>query len=162
MKPDQLETLKWILVVLIVLVVLRLLNKFGLIGTTQDDKNAEKLQESHTLGDLKDKKTLDAASKVLGKPYSKTTKEERDKLTPNKNRFGQFILDLRDANGITNDDEEKVYSVFRQLYSQYEVTLFANVFAAIEKKDLYAYLRSFLDNEELSEVYKIIKNKKPA
>lgn len=62
------------------------------------------------------------------------------------------------AKGLFNDDEEKLYSVFRMCETQYQVSLMAWYFNYIYKIDLYTYIKSFTNVAERNEIYKILKN----
>lgn len=159
LEGKQFEILKWALVIIAVFMVLRLLNKFGLLGKTDDEKNADKLATSGALNDLSESGLLKAAQTVTG---TKTpSKKQLLNLMPNKDKFGKWIIDIYGADKI-DDDEDAVFNVFKSMYSQFEISSFATTFKAVKGIDLYVYLNSFMDKSELAEIYKIIASKKPA
>lgn len=73
----------------------------------------------------------------------------------------KLINILWDATGIFNDDEEAIYGVFRSLDYKTMVSDLAEAFFKAKKKDLYGYLKNYLNTAELATVIGII-NKKPA
>ncbi len=136
----------------------KLLNKF--FGESEEEKNASKLSESNALNDTltPDSIITKAVKKKLGK--SNPSSSDIGKLIPNKANMPKWITTLWGAKGTFSDDEEKVYGVFRQMTSQFEVNFFAKLFQATKSTDLFAYLKTFMNSEELSDLYKIINGKK--
>jgi hypothetical protein len=62
---------------------------------------------------------------------------------------------LWDATGVFNDDEEAIYGVFRSLKYKSQVSYLAYWFNAIKGKDLYQFIRSYLNDSELNVVLQI-------
>lgn len=63
---------------------------------------------------------------------------------------------LASAKGTFNDDEEKIYAVFRGLKYQSQVSYLAQRFSELKQKDLYTWLRdSVLNEKELNTVLQI-------
>jgi hypothetical protein len=65
---------------------------------------------------------------------------------------------IYDAKGFFKDNENSVFDIFRNLQTQYQVSLLANSLSILKKKDLLEYLKTFMDDENLREVLDIIKN----
>lgn len=156
----QLEIFKWILMALALYMIYKLLNKFNLLGTSEDTKAATALGSSNALAEINKDNPLVKDAIVNGKTYAKMTPAERGSLAPNSSKFGGWIQDLWDASGTFNDNEDDVYNIFKLLSSQYETSLFAATFKVIKGKDLYLYLKSFMSDGELAEVYDITSHKK--
>lgn len=161
----QFEILKWGLLIIILFVLLRELNKLGLLGKTEEDKKADALGDSNALAaadvtnPIITKATITLPSGKV-KTFKDMTAAERAALTPNSKKFSEWINELWDASGTFNDNEDDVYDVFRKLYSQYETSIFAATFKVLKGKDLYTYLKSFMNNDELAQVYDITSKKK--
>jgi len=161
LEGKQFEALKWVLVLIAIYMVYKLLNKFGLLGETSEEKEARELSENSALKEFnKENKLMSAAKKTLG--TNKPSAEQLKSLMPNKANFGRFAMEIKAADGNVNDDETAVYNVFNSMYSQFEISAFATVYKVLYKMDLFTYLNSFLDEKELANVQRIIKNKKPA
>lgn len=161
----QFEILKWAVLAIILYVIFRELNKLGLLGSTEEDKKAV------ALGDMNALATADSTNPIITQATIKTntgqvktfkdmTASERAALTPNSKKFGDWITELWDAKGTFNDNEDSVYDVFRKLNSQYETSIFAATFKVLKGRDLYTYLKSFMNNDELAQVYDITNKKK--
>lgn len=73
----------------------------------------------------------------------------------------KYIKILWDATGLFNDDEEAIYGVFRDIEYKTMVSDLAEAFFKEKKKDLYGYLKNYLNSTELATVLNIV-NKKPA
>jgi hypothetical protein len=65
-----------------------------------------------------------------------------------------------DSKGIVNDNEEKLYGVFRALKYKSQISFLADVFKQQYSRDLYQFIRSFLNDSEMSTLLTIT-NKKP-
>lgn len=65
---------------------------------------------------------------------------------------------LYDGFGFWNDDEDKVYAVFRQLKAKTQVSWLADVFAQEYNADLYQFLRSRMSDSEMDIVHGIVNN----
>jgi hypothetical protein len=70
-----------------------------------------------------------------------------------------YVDDLWDATGWYNDDEEKIYGVFREMKTQSQIAALAKRFNQLKNKDLYSYLRDYLNDTELLNVKTIIDQK---
>jgi hypothetical protein len=70
-----------------------------------------------------------------------------------------YVDDLWDATGYLNDDEEKIYGVFRAMRTKSQVAALAKRFNQLKNKDLYNYLSDALNESELLKVKSIIDQK---
>ena len=70
-----------------------------------------------------------------------------------------FINKLNSAPGTFNDNEEKVYSVFRACNTKSQVSYLADKWSQGSNISLYDYLTKFLSDSELYTVKKIIDSK---
>ena len=67
---------------------------------------------------------------------------------------------INDSLGVFNDDEERIYAIFRSLNYQTQVASIVDRYRALYKTDLLTKLKSSLSDSEFNEVLKII-NQKP-
>jgi hypothetical protein len=70
-----------------------------------------------------------------------------------------YVDDLWNATGMFNDDEEAIYGVFRAMRTQSQISALAKRFNQLKNKDLYGYLKNYLNEAELLTVKKIIDQK---
>jgi hypothetical protein len=161
LEGKQFEIAKWLLLALALYLIYRFLNKLGVLGLTDDEKGAISLEDNRKVDPVTlDQKTKDVIIKTTGK--SKPTPDDIKKLVPNRGSFSKWILDIKGAKGRFNDNEDVVFNVFRLMNSQFEINMFSTTFKATTQLDLMGFLKSFLDDEDLAEINRIIKNKKPA
>lgn len=64
---------------------------------------------------------------------------------------------IDNAIGYIYDDEEAIYAVFRQAKSKADVSRLTDVFFSVTGKDLLGYLRSNLNDSEMSIILAIVK-----
>jgi len=70
-----------------------------------------------------------------------------------------YAKQINSAFGIINDDEQKIFGVFRQLRFKAQVASIVDAFYRLYKKDLLTTLKSKLSESELNEIVKIIETK---
>ena len=70
-----------------------------------------------------------------------------------------YVDTLWDATGSFNDEEEKIYGVFRAMRTKSQVAALAKSFNQLKNKDLYGYLNDALNETELLKVKSIIDQK---
>jgi hypothetical protein len=70
-----------------------------------------------------------------------------------------YVEDLWNATGIFDDDEEKIYGVFRAMRTQSQIAALAKRFNQLKTKDLYGYLKDYLNETELLTIKNIIDQK---
>lgn len=158
-EGKQFEYLKTFLLIAIILVILSLLKRFGLLkfGDSKEEKDVKALNEIKNFQPEYERVLYSAMAKKLG--VSKPTTKQVQTFIPTTNQLKTWTNNLWDAKQFFNDDESKSYGVFRSMDSQLDVWAFAKFFQAIKNKDLFGYLQSYLDDEEISMIYNIIQQK---
>jgi hypothetical protein len=73
-------------------------------------------------------------------------------------QYLKFVTELYDGKSLFGDDEEKIYGVFRQITTQWQLSLLSSLFYYFKKKDLLEYLKSFMNPSEMAVIFNIIKN----
>ena len=136
MKEENRLLAYGIALIIILFIVYKFLQKIHLIPT-EEDKKAEQLGYSNFWKPFFWK---DAASK--GKKPKILTKNSAKNLSQK----------IWDAKGLFNDDEESLYGVFRQIKTQSQISYLSDVFFQETGKDLYEFLNSFLNSDELSKL----------
>lgn len=63
---------------------------------------------------------------------------------------------IYDSKGYFNDDEDKLFGVFKSLKTKSQVSYLAEFFYKKYSKDLVAYLQTFLNDDEMARLKKII------
>jgi hypothetical protein len=167
-QGKQFEVFKWALVIAALYLIYKLLNKFGLLGETEDEKGANELISNtgiDTVGDLKDnKKQVAAIQKTTGKKLPTSADIKKIQSTPQQyRRLAELINSARGtvANGF-DDNEDLIYSSISELKSQFDFSMFSRFFLSWKHQDLFVFLKEFLNDSELARINTIIKNKKPA
>lgn len=112
--------------------------KLGFVKT-KDDKEADKLED------------LSFFNPELAKSHP-------SRVTISENRANTLAKIIYDSDGWFNDDEDNVNGAFREMGSKYNLSYVSQVFINRYNKDLHTYISKFLDSNELSDVYTIIKN----
>lgn len=72
----------------------------------------------------------------------------------------KFAKDINSAFGTINDDEEKIYGVYRQIPSKASAMKVAVYYFSYFKADLYQTLKNKLSDAELKVIIDIVKSKK--
>lgn len=99
-----------------------------------------------------------ALIKAFRKKYPKKDFNAIYQRGPSPEEYVKLSTDLGDAKGYFNDDEEKLYSVFRRIQTQYQLSLLSMIFAHTYKKDLLEYLKSFTSDDEMQKILTMVKN----
>lgn len=73
-------------------------------------------------------------------------------------KFLELAKDILDAKGYFNDDEDKLYNVFKTIQTQFQLSLLSRVFSTYYKKDLLEYLKSILNADEIAPILNQVKN----
>ena len=92
---------------------------------------------------------------------TKYPKKKWDTLKQSKwtfSKYKEYTDQLYNAKGIFKDDENSVLDIFRNLQTQFQVSELARYFSYFYKKDMLAYLKTFMNDDNLKEVLEIIKN----
>lgn len=162
----------------------KLLETFGIIKTAQETQQQQQAQTLETTSEetptkvdtskplLSLKPKYDTLlivqyAKNLGLPNNTNTyinlrKQfmplDKTKPTEWPTQLKKVANDIINAKGFFNDDENKLYNAFNQIKNQAQMSYVAYIFEQ-NKKDLVTFLKSFLNDEELAKVYRIISNK---
>jgi hypothetical protein len=126
-------------------IVYKIAQKLGIIPSKESTEEAQNLQalESSSVWDYnKFLSNLPAGAKLLTQAGA-----------------AAYVEDLWDATGYFNDDEEKIYGVFRAMKTQSQIAALAKRFNQLKTQDLYSYLSNYLNSEELLKVKGIIDQK---
>lgn len=75
-----------------------------------------------------------------------------------RDQYKAFSRDLLSAKDLINDDEQKIYSVFKNIQTQFQLSLLSRVFNFYWKKDLLEHLKSTLNADELAPILQQVKN----
>ena len=120
----------------------KILQKFGIFKTA-DEKN-----EAKALENLESSNYWEYNKFLLSVPAGAAL------LT--QGGAAAYAADIYDAKGIFNDDEDKVYSVFRAMKTQSQVAALAKRFNQIYSKDLYNYIKGFFNEDEMLVLKKLL------
>jgi hypothetical protein len=99
-----------------------------------------------------------ALKEAWTKKYPKKVWEGTKQLKFDATAYKKFADTLYNAKGIFKDDENSVLDIFRNLQTQFQVSQLAVFFSFFYKKDMLAYMKTFMDDDNLKEVLEIIKN----
>lgn len=124
----------------------KLAQKFGLIKTASERQDQNLIKSGENVNDANN--IWSPTAKIPKGAY--LLKMETGKLLSKK---------LWDAHSWYNDNEEAIYSVFRALKSQSQVSSLASWFSAFYKEDLYFWLKGILSESEFVTVLKIVNSK---
>jgi hypothetical protein len=72
--------------------------------------------------------------------------------------FLDLVHSIYNSKGTFNDNEEATFGVFRQIQTQYQLSLLSSLFYVYYKKDLLEYLKGFLNADEMLIITNIVKN----
>jgi hypothetical protein len=81
------------------------------------------------------------------------------KLDPLQKTYAPLAYKIYNSKGIFSDDPEIVNSVFQQLKSKLQISYLSDTYIKMYDKDLFTYLQQFLNTEEQTKIYNILKNK---
>lgn len=140
---------------------------FGLIKTAQEQQLDTAIdQSSGSTIQTPDKPNPYLAfnptyAKALVEAYKKkygNTWNNQAQLKISTTDFLKLAKLINEAQGFFNDDEDKLYSVFRLIQTQFQLSSLALIFNFYYKKDLLQYLKSFLSAEEIAPILDQVKN----
>lgn len=166
-----------------VLIGRKLLQSFGVLKTAEETKNIEQSTAitygSETMPTKTDINKPNLAfsptyHNVIIAEYNKKNNiksgigliETRQKFMPvDKSKPKEWVqqldriaADILDSKGLFNDNEQKVFNAFNLLKNQAQVSYVSGVFQR-NKRDLTTFLKSFLNDEEMAKLYRIVANK---
>jgi hypothetical protein len=123
-------------------IVYKVLQKLGIIKTSaeaQEDKQLLNLESANYWDYNKFLTTLPAGTLLLTQGGATA-----------------YANDIYDAKGYFNDDEDQVFSVFRAMKTQSQVAALGKRFNQVYSKDLYSYLKGFLNDDEMLTIKKLL------
>jgi hypothetical protein len=161
----------------------KVLQSIGVLKTAEEQKNIEQTGAIITGSELTPTKT-DPSNPALAfnpkynnviiaeynkKNNIKTTAgfiKTREKFMPvdksKPKEWGSQLYAIRteilNSKGFFNDDEQMINNAFNKLRNQAQVSYVAELFAK-DKRDLSTFLKSFLNDEEMAKLYRIVANK---
>lgn len=144
------------------LVAVALLQRFGLLpsaGSLQADKNVKELENVQADNNAFNRNYIKLMSAALRSTAGGNSKVAVQYLKAAN--ATALAKKLHKAKGTFNDNEDSVWSAFRNLKYKSQVTQLSDVFYNLYKIDLYTYLESFLNTAELNKLYNIIAEMKP-
>jgi len=144
-KIDPNVLIKAGVAIIALLIGRKVLQSVGVIPTSQDVQNQQNLQQ------------LEVANYWNYNDF--LSKIPAGALLLTQSGATAYVNDLWDATGMFNDDEEKIYGVFRAMKTKSQVAALAKRFNQLKAKDLYGYLNDYLDDSELLRVKQIIDSK---
>ena len=159
MEKSPMNVLKWATVIILIFALLSLLRKFGIIGQTDQEANTEKLLDAPQFKPTFLQTIKQAIANARNKDVSKLTATDIKMFTPSSSQMLQWTDALINAKGIFKDDESAVYSVFKSIGSQTKLYFFNEFFKVYTKKDVVEFVSDFMNEDEMSRIYLIIKNK---
>lgn len=74
-----------------------------------------------------------------------------------KQKVDAVVERLDDAKGVFSDDEVKLYSIFKAINTQYQLSVIARHFKLQKEVDLLTYIKSFTNEKELLTLLEIVK-----
>lgn len=150
LTEKNLQIAKYVLIALGLFILYKLLNKFGLLGETKEEKKAKELENQLVNVDMTDKQLVKDIQKKYGGNFTKIKVHTPKELTG-------MSLQIIKAHGVFDDDEQTIYNVFKSLYSKYDLSKLVLIFKVTGKGDLFLWLKSFLDDNEMATIYDITK-----
>jgi hypothetical protein len=81
---------------------------------------------------------------------------------PSNETVNAWVKGIKDSFGWFNDDEERIYSIFRQMNNKLTVSQVSDAYTQLYRSDLFGDLRDYLNDRELAFLWKIIDSKPKA
>jgi hypothetical protein len=161
----------------------KVLQSIGVLKTAEEQKNIEQTGAIVTGSELTPTKTDPSNPALAFNPkynnviiaeYNKKNNiktasgfiKTREKFMPvdksKPKEWGSQLYAIRteilNSKGFFNDDEQMINNAFNKLRNQAQVSYVAELFAK-DKRDLSTFLKSFLNDEEMAKLYRIVANK---
>jgi hypothetical protein len=92
------------------------------------------------------------------KKYPSKIWDQKKQLIVDTETISLMAKNILDAKGFFDDDEDRLYDVFKVIQTQYQLGFLSKLFSVLYKKDLLEYLKSFLSAKELDPILKQVKN----
>jgi hypothetical protein len=127
-------------------VVYKVLERLGIIQSSEEIKEAKELKKNLT--------NLESSNYWDFNKFLSTVPQGTLVLT--QGGASAYADDIWNAKGVFNDDEDKVFAVFRAMKTQSQVASLAKRFNQKYSKDLYTFIRGFFNDEEMITVKKLL------
>lgn len=143
----------------------KLFQKFGIIKTAEEEQS--QLVTKKAGGDST---TIDSKNSFLSFNPNywitiiKSFNSKKMKITMavqqivSYSELVKMAEEVKNSYGYFHDDNEKLYNVFRTIQTQFQLSLLAYTFKEKYKKDMLAYMQSFMSESEMAGIYDIINN----
>jgi len=149
MKPFNPESLIVKIVVVVVVGIIISVITYLVVKHLKDKHNQEGQQE---LSDnLQSDVLANAVKDSIAKKGAVALKKAMDEFETSGRAQDIFTL-IKNAPGVTNDDEDAVYSAFAKLRNKNDLAFLSNYFTRKTGKDLFVFLQGFLNASELKKV----------
>jgi hypothetical protein len=127
--------------------------KFGLIKSQEQEQQDVNLQNLQSGGG-----NVNLGSFWQSTYWQNVAKKYGTSTTIGTNVANTLADNIWDAISWYGDSETQIYGVFRQLQYLSQISFLSQVFYGRHGKDLYGFLQDHLSDDELNNVYNIIKN----
>lgn len=156
---DKNLIIKGVIALAILLALFMLLKALG-VFKSDEEKQADKLLSEGVGG--ADTGGIQVPKGTTVKDIKNMTLEQKKDLMrknfPTFDKWYEFVNIIWDAKGTFKDDEDAVVGVFRQFYTKNEANAFAKYFFNVKKRDLTAFMASFMDAGQLAMIQSILKD----
>jgi hypothetical protein len=126
-------------------IVYKVLQKLGIIKTSEEAKEEKQLANLESSNYWDFNKFLNTVPKGT--------------LVLTQGGASAYADDIYNAKGVFNDDEDKVFAVFRAMKTQSQVASLAKRFNQKYSKDLYTFVRGFFNDDEMLTIKKLLDSK---
>lgn len=152
-------------ILIVVFIVFKVLNKFNILGKSEATKEAEKLGTDPTFVNNVTNQVAasnsDFGSAIRKRFGSKPTKAQLDSLLPNIKNYPALVRQIMEAhNNFTPNSADKIFGVYKQLRSQYEISFFNTTLSLALKSDAFGILDKLMKDSDMQKLREII-NAKP-
>lgn len=124
----------------------KVLQRLGIIKSSEEIKEAKELEKNLT--------NLESSNYWDYNKFLSTIPQGT--LVLSQGGASAYADDIWDAKGVFNDDEDKVFAVFRAMKTQSQVASLAKRFNQKYSKDLYTFIRGFFDDTEMITIKKLL------
>lgn len=151
--------IEWVLIgaaaIAIMFAMYKIADAFGLLGPSKEEVATEQLyNNAAATGSVSE--FIPKLKAYLTSRKLPTTSDYIKALQPTSSQMLQWKDNLIKARGFWNDDESKVFNIFRNMKSQTQMYSMTQFFQAYMKKSLIDYLDEFMDTNELAMINSIV------
>lgn len=160
----------YIIMLILLIIVYLIISKISTLFKTEKQKQEEKreqikqeIKEYKELEDYTSYLKPDKIKELINKNRTKASQSLMyDNLIDTKNSKSiapNIVVQLKNAKGLINDDEEIVYNLLNSLKTKTSIAFISHLFYRVYNEPLLNFLLSFLNKDEFNIVLRIIKNK---